>query len=142
MSKKTVRVLITVLVLGGAFATLVATSLRENVEYFKHVDEVMPAAADWYGKPLRLHGFVVEGSIGKRPDSRDYRFNVKHGESIVQASYSGIVPDTFKDGAEVVMQGRLSPEGFQVEPSGITAKCPSKYEESTAPNLVSGGMAQ
>lgn len=134
MSKKLVRVLATVLVLGGAFATLLYTSLRDNAEYFKHVDEVMPVAAEWYGKPLRLHGFVVEGSIMK--NSREYRFDVQHGEAIVRASYVGIVPDTFRDGAEVVMQGRLTSDGFAVEPAGITAKCPSKYEESTAPVIT------
>ena len=44
------------------------------------------------------------------------------------ASYTGIVPDTFKDEAEVVLKGTLSPDGFTVEPNGVMAKCPSKYE--------------
>ena len=48
------------------------------------------------------------------------------------ATYTGIVPDTFKDGAEVVLTGRLGPDGFQVEPNGVTAKCPSKYEADRA----------
>jgi cytochrome c-type biogenesis protein CcmE len=128
MSKKVIRILATVVILGGAFITVLATSLRENAQYYKHVDEVMPQAANWYGKPLQLHGFVDEGSIMKRPNSLDYRFKVKNGDSIVLASYTGVVPDTFKDGAEVVIKGRLSESGFQVEPNGVTAKCPSKYE--------------
>ncbi len=49
---------------------------------------------------------------------------------MVRASYSGVVPDTFKDGAEVVLKGRLSGDGFEVEPNGVMAKCPSKYESS------------
>ena len=48
----------------------------------------------------------------------------------VQASYTGVVPDTFKDGAEVVLKGRLGPHGFVVEPDGVMAKCPSKYDAS------------
>ena len=46
------------------------------------------------------------------------------------ASYTGILPDTFKDEAEVVLKGRLTTDGhFAVEPNGVMAKCPSKYEE-------------
>ena len=44
------------------------------------------------------------------------------------ASYTGIVPDTFKDGSEVVLKGHLEPDGFAVEPNGVMAKCPSKYD--------------
>jgi cytochrome c-type biogenesis protein CcmE len=40
------------------------------------------------------------------------------------------VPDTFKDGAEVVLKGRLGPDGFDVEANGVMAKCPSKYDAS------------
>lgn len=136
MSMKAVRVLVTVLILGGAFITLLATSMRENVQFYKHVDEVMPVAADWYGKTLKLQGNVVPGSINRSTtDALSYRFEVKHGESVVTAYYKGLVPDNFADNAEVVVTGRLSAVGFQVEPDGIMAKCPSKYEASTAPNL-------
>jgi cytochrome c-type biogenesis protein CcmE len=129
MSKKTVRVLATVVILGGAFITVLATSMRENAQFYKHVDEVMPQAADWYDTGLQLHGFVVDGSIKKRPNSLDYRFEVKYGDSAVLAHYTGVVPDTFKDGAEVVLTGRLGQDGFKVQPNdGIMAKCPSKYE--------------
>jgi len=46
---------------------------------------------------------------------------------VFKASYRGVVPDTFKEGAEVVLTGRLSPHGFDVDPNGVIAKCPSKY---------------
>jgi len=128
MSKKMIRVLITVVVLGGAFATLLATTMRENAQYYKHVDEVMPVAANWYGKGLQLHGYVVDGSIARRPNTLDYQFKVKNGDSVVLASYTGVVPDTFKDGAEVVLKGKLATDGFHVESNGVMAKCPSKYQ--------------
>jgi cytochrome c-type biogenesis protein CcmE len=138
MPKKTIRVLATVLILGGAFVTLLATSMRENVQFYKHVDEVMPVADQWYGKTLKLQGTVVPGSIARKDSSLDYRFAVKHGESVVTAYYSGVVPDNFADNAEVVVTGRLSQAGFQVESDGVMAKCPSKYEASTAPDLNQG----
>ena len=80
----------------------------------------------WYGKSMNLHGFVVDNSIEKRPNSLDYRFRVKNGDAVVLATYSGIVPDTFKDGAEVVLTGRLGPSGFHTDE--VMAKCPSKYD--------------
>ncbi len=47
-------------------------------------------------------------------------------------TYTGVVPDTFKDGAEVVLNGRLTQAGFQVDRNGVMAKCPSKYEAAPA----------
>jgi cytochrome c-type biogenesis protein CcmE len=144
MSKKAIRILATVVILGGAFITVLATSMRENTQYYKHVDEVMPQAAAWYDKGLQLHGFVVDGSIMKRPNTLDYQFKVKNGESEVLARYTGVVPDTFKDGAEVVLKGRLSAAGFAVEPNGVMAKCPSKYEAGAqaSTNVPMTGVAR
>ena len=48
---------------------------------------------------------------------------------MINAAYTGIVPDTFQDGSEVVISGELDPHGgFTVSPNGVMAKCPSKYE--------------
>ena len=127
MSKKSTRLVISGAVLASAFGLLLATTLREAAEYSKDVDQVMPVAEEWYGKPLQLHGFVVEESIMKRPNTLDYRFKVKNGDAVVLASYTGVVPDTFKDGAEVILKGRLHQDGFDVAPGGVVAKCPSKY---------------
>src|SRR5689334_3515635 len=109
-----VRVAISAGVLVGAACLLFWLTLRSDAQYYKHVDEVMVSPAQWYGKPLQLHGFAAD--VKKSVNSLDYRFIVKNGEYSVQASYTGVVPDTFKDGSEVVVKGKLSPEGFRVEP--------------------------
>lgn len=127
-----------VLKLGGtaavlilAFAGLFWSTLREGTEYYKHVDEVMTQRDAWEGKHLQLHGFVVRDSILKNPRSLEYRFKIQNNGSVVDASYTGVVPDTFKDDSEVVLKGRLAADGFHVEPNGVMAKCPSKYEAKT-----------
>jgi len=127
MSAKTLKIGTTFLVLGLAFAGLMYSTLSEGTEYYKHVDEVMANPAQWEGKRLQLHGFVVDKSILRRPDTLDYKFQVQSNGKVVPVRYSGVVPDTFKDGAEVVLKGRLGPDGFTVEPNGVMAKCPSKY---------------
>ena len=124
MSKNTLRALFSAVVIGGALTLLLAMTVREGAAYYKHVDEVMVSPDQWYGKPLKLHGFVAK--LEKRTDSLEYRFNVTQGDYTVAATYTGIVPDTFKEGSEVVLTGRLSAQGFRADE--IMAKCPSKYD--------------
>ena len=128
MTHRYVKIGVTSVVLVLAFAGLLWSTLRDGTEYYKHVDEVMTNPQEWEGKRLQLHGFVVPGSILRRPDTLDYKFKVHNKGSVVEASYTGIVPDTFKDEAEVVLKGRLSPDGFHTASNGVMAKCPSKYE--------------
>jgi cytochrome c-type biogenesis protein CcmE len=124
-SKRAARVAISAMVLVGALGLLFAMTVRDGVQYYKHVDEVTTNPQAWYGKGLQLHGFAK--SIKVRPSTLDYKFEVQNNGQVIEASYTGVVPDTFKDGAEVVLKGRLGPNGFVVEHDGVMAKCPSKY---------------
>jgi len=128
MRHKVLKIALTAAVLVLALSGLLWSTLSEGTEYYKHVDEVMANPAAWQGKRLQLHGFVVRDSILRRRDSFDYRFQVRSNGKIVAAQYTGIVPDTFADDAEVVLKGTLQADGFHVAPNGVLAKCPSKYE--------------
>jgi len=128
MKSKPIKIAATAVVLALAFLGLLYSTLRDGTQYYKHVDEVMADPGAWHGKKLQLHGYVVDKSILQKPDTLQYRFQVQSNGAVVQASYTGIVPDTFKGGAEVVLNGHLSPAGFAVDPNGVMAKCPSKYE--------------
>lgn len=132
MKAKPIKIAATAVILVVAFAGLLYSTLNEGTEYYKHVDEVMTNPTAWEGKRLQLHGFVVDDSILRRPDTLDYLFKVHSNGSVVTARYTGVVPDTFKNGAEVVLKGRLGPEGFKVDPNGVMAKCPSKYQAAGA----------
>jgi cytochrome c-type biogenesis protein CcmE len=136
MRHRYIKIGVTVLVLGLAFGGLLWATMRDGAEYFKHVDEVMASPTSWEGKRLQLHGYVVSNSIlvkmgGSTPE---YKFKVHHNGQVIDATYKGVVPDTFKDTpgmeAEVVLKGRLTDAGFHVDPNGVMAKCPSKYEEA------------
>jgi cytochrome c-type biogenesis protein CcmE len=138
MKYKAVKIGLTSLVLAMTFGGLLYTTMAEGTEYYKHVDEVMTQPEPWYGKKLQMHGFVVPDSIKRRPDSLDYIFQVQSNGHVVNASYTGVVPDTFKSDSEVVLKGVLTAEGFKTQPNGVMAKCPSKYEAkptgATAPS--------
>ena len=140
MRAKSAKIGATLAAITLALAGLMYTTLSEGTEYYKHVDEVMAEPTAWQGKRVQLHGFVVDKSIERRPDTLEYRFRIESKGKVVQAQYTGIVPDTFKHGSEVVLKGTLGPEGFSVAPGGVMAKCPSKYEptKGIAPG-TSGG---
>ena len=82
----------------------------------------------WHGKRLQLHGYVVDKSIFVKPDTLDYRFEI-------QNNGQGRAGELHRRRARHVQgrlrgraQGQLDPDGFAVEPNGVMAKCPSKYE--------------
>jgi cytochrome c-type biogenesis protein CcmE len=124
MSHKAAKIGLTGLVLALAFGVLLYSTLGESAQYYKHVEEVMVQPDAWYGKPLQIHGYAK--NVTRKRDSLEYRFEMHSKGQVVHASYTGIVPDTFKNDAEVVLQGTLAPDGFYA--TGMTAKCPSKYE--------------
>ena len=138
MKHKVVKIGLTVVVLVLALAGLLWSTLREGTEYYKHVDEVMLNPEAWQGKRLQLHGFVVRDSILRKRDSFEYRFQVQSKGRALAAYYTGIVPDTFADDAEVVLKGTLAADGFHVAPNGIMAKCPSKYEPNKGATSAPG----
>jgi cytochrome c-type biogenesis protein CcmE len=128
MKHKAVKIGLTSLVLALAFGGLLYSTLAEGTEYYKHVDEVMGQPGEWYGKKLQLHGYIVPNSVFVNKRTLEYRFKVHSNGQTVDARYTGVVPDTFKDDAEVVLKGTLAQDGFTVASNGVMAKCPSKYE--------------
>ncbi len=128
MSHKAIKIGITALVLVTAFSALLFTTLQDNLQYYKYVDEVAEKQQEWEGKTLQVHGYVVPGSVRGTADRLNWKFDLHRNGKVISASYSGLTPDTFKDDAEVVLTGRFTPEGFHA--TDMTAKCPSKYEEA------------
>src|SRR5687767_14158071 len=134
MSHKATKVGLTGLVLASAFGVLMYTTLGESAQYYKYVNEVMAEPDAWYGHPLQVHGYARD--IRRKRDSLEYTFEVHREGQVIHATYTGIVPDTFQNESEVVLQGTLAADGAWRDGSvahvfnatGMTAKCPSKYE--------------
>ncbi len=128
MSHKAIKIGLTALVLVTAFSALLFTTMQDNLQYYKYVDEVVAAPQEWQGKTLQVHGNVVPDSIKRKRESLDYEFDLHRNGKVMRAYFSGPTPDNFKDNAEVVLTGQFSPRGFDA--TEMTAKCPSKYEEA------------
>ena len=104
--------------------------------YYTNLEELRASGETNVG--ARVHGFVVEGSIERDVSAKVVRFRVRStqestgrsGEDALPVVYSSLeTPDLFKDGAEVVVEGRLAGSGRGTfEATHIMAKCPSKFE--------------
>jgi cytochrome c-type biogenesis protein CcmE len=124
-------------VVGGVVAYMLSTTLTESLEYFHPADVVIVKGDTLVGQRIRMGGHVVKGSIFQKPGTLLYQFEVtplaamaKHPEALgksITVRYDGVVPDTFKDDAEVVVTGKLGPDHVFVA-TDLLAKCPSKYE--------------
>lgn len=118
-------------VLFGLAAVLLNTS---GWEYYKHVDEVLAAPAQWQNKRLQLFGFVTPGTLVKTFDTHKqqlrYTFQVENCQQRVTVDLLGMVPDNFKEGAEVVVKGKLDRNASLIKATEVITKCPSKYEEN------------
>jgi cytochrome c-type biogenesis protein CcmE len=98
-------------------------------------------AAGEPGQPARVHGFVVPGSIERDVEGKQVSFRVQEtaphaggsAEGALPVVYASLeTPDLFKDGAEVVVEGRLSGPAGTFHATNVLAKCPSKFEGQQA----------
>jgi cytochrome c-type biogenesis protein CcmE len=142
-----IKIVATVVAVLVPVGFVLKASMKEGAEYYKHVDEVMGNVGEWQGKKLQVHGHVVDGSIEQAKGTLLYRFKIEsrapRAPAVITAKYTGLVPDTFKSGAEVVAKGTLTADNqLDVIPDGIMAKCPSKYEaDKNAPVKVEAEKA-
>jgi cytochrome c-type biogenesis protein CcmE len=64
------------------------------------------------GKAFRIGGMVETGSVVRANDGLTVQFNVTDTAKVVPVTFTGILPDLFKEGKGVVAQGRLGPDGM------------------------------
>ena len=98
-----------VAVLGVAVA-LVLNAFQSNLVFFFTPTQVAQKEAP-QGRPFRIGGLVENGSIKRIPNSVDVTFVVTDTAQRVPVTYSGLLPDLFKEGKGVVAQGSLGPDG-------------------------------
>jgi cytochrome c-type biogenesis protein CcmE len=115
------------LVLVGAFGFLGFNAFKSASIYYLTPSELVAKGEDIYNDDVRLSGIVVAGTVESHADNV-FQFTVTDDEgAMIPVVYTGAVPDTFQEGADVVVEGRLTPRGV-FEADRLLAKCPSKYE--------------
>ncbi|MFW6324087.1 MAG: cytochrome c maturation protein CcmE [Desulfovibrionales bacterium] len=115
------------LVVAGA-AFLVFTGLKEESVYFVEVSEALAMENDELGH-ARLFG-MVDKEFVLHSSSLGVSFALKDKQDpskAIPVVYTGSVPDTFKAGVEVIVEGSMKEDSFLA--STLMTKCPSKYEK-------------
>ncbi|MBM3727608.1 MAG: cytochrome c maturation protein CcmE [Acidobacteria bacterium] len=111
----------------GTLGWLAADGVNQSKTYYSTISEVGQMGKDAQERRLRVGGDVAEGSIQRL--GREVHFTLMQDSLRMKVVYAGIdpLPDTFRDGAQALVDGRMDSAGtFHAQK--IQAKCASKYE--------------
>lgn len=109
----------------GIAGALALSAFRSNVTFFFDPTQVSQGEVK-AGERFRLGGMVTQGSVKRMPGSLEVRFVVTDFKHDVPVSYTGVLPDLFREGTGVVAHGRMSPNGTFVADE-VLAKHDEKY---------------
>ncbi|MDH5324608.1 MAG: cytochrome c maturation protein CcmE [Gammaproteobacteria bacterium] len=108
----------------GLVLTLLVKVFNENLMFFHSPSEVAQNKVP-LNKEFRLGGLVEEGSVKREDDGLTVHFRVTDNAQTVQVTYTGILPDLFREGQGVIAQGKLSNGVFNA--SEVLAKHDETY---------------
>ena len=92
------------------------------------VPELQAQTQDLRGAALRVAGKVTADPIHWDVQQLSLAFTMGEGEARIPVRYKGVKPDMFQAGAEVIVEGRIGPDGV-LQADNLMTSCPSKYEE-------------
>lgn len=108
--KKRIYLVLTSMTILVLAVGLVLTALQDSISLFLDPSELASRdLAD--GERVRLGGLVVEDSFTKAEDGLTYHFDVTDGAETVSVVYKGALPDLFREGQGVVLEGEVNNVG-------------------------------
>ena len=117
----------------GTATALALTAFEDNLVFFYSPSDI---AAQHVGeRSFRLGGLVEENSVKRLPDGLTIEFRVTDTAQTVPVTYSGIVPDLFREGQGVVAEGRMRPDGVFVAREVL-----AKHDENYMPPEVADAL--
>ena len=136
MTPRRKRLFIVLAILAGVSvaAVLVLQSFRENMMLFYDPSQVV-AGEPPAGRAFRLGGMVTEGSVKREPGSLEVRFVVTDFKHSVPVSYTGVLPDLFRDGQGIIAHGRLGANGLFIADEVL-----AKHDENYMPPEVAESL--
>jgi cytochrome c-type biogenesis protein CcmE len=128
-------VLVGLIVLGvGAATAFALTAFQDNLLYYYPPSDVTAGKAP-ADRVFRLGGMVEVGSLQREKGSMEVRFIVTDFQNDVTVSYSGVLPDLFRDGQGVIARGQLRPDGVFVAHEVL-----AKHDENYMPPEVAESL--
>ncbi|OVZ85768.1 cytochrome c biogenesis protein CcmE [Yersinia frederiksenii] len=133
---------IVVLIGIGLTVTLVLYALRSNIDLFYTPGEILQGKGERHEKPeigqrLRIGGMVVPGSVKRDDKTLEMSFKVYDARGAVTVTYTGILPDLFREGQGVVAQGVFA-AGNTINAKEVLAK----HDENYTPPEVKEAMKE
>tara|TARA_R110000868_G_scaffold778_8_gene5712 strand:+ start:1107 stop:1577 length:471 start_codon:yes stop_codon:yes gene_type:complete len=130
---------LTVVFLGGLMlataAALVLTAFEDNIVFFHTPTDIATRADLPKDRRLRIGGLVREESWTKAADGLTHKFAVTDLTHDIRVAYKGIIPDLFREGQGVVVEGRLLPDGsFRAD------EVLAKHDENYMPPEVAAAL--
>jgi cytochrome c-type biogenesis protein CcmE len=127
MSRRRVTIFVVFTVVIGTIGYLIMSGFNDTtVAYYQKVDELKALGVSAEGKSFRVSGQVVAGTVERAADGLSMTFTIDELGNTMDVRYRGIIPDTFKEGVGVLLEGRFVNGRF--EATNIMTKCASKYE--------------
>ena len=125
-------------ILGGltflaAAAGLTFYALGQKASYFYMPGDLATAHVE-PGQRIRLGGLVEEGTI-RRGQGATVAFSVTDKQNSVKVTYTGILPDLFREDQGVITEGTFGPDGVFVADSVL-----AKHDERYMPRKVADGL--
>ena len=128
-------VLVGLIVLGMAGAvTLALTAFQENLLYYYTPSDVTAGKAP-SDRVFRVGGMVTEGSFQRAPGSLEARFVLTDYAQNVTVSYTGVLPDLFREGQGIIARGKLGQEGMFIAEEVL-----AKHDENYMPPEVAESL--
>jgi cytochrome c-type biogenesis protein CcmE len=104
---------------------LVYTSFSASTEAREPSEVLASGSSETYD----LTGKVIPGTIERTDSEMTFNLSDRDGESSLPVTYTGTVPDPFRDGREVIVTGKLEDGTFVAEHDSLITKCPSKFQD-------------
>ncbi len=149
MGRKGVQFTFGLIIIAGGLVALAGVSFKQNLVYYITVGEFLDRKGSLPPQGFRVNGNVVKGSVQRAGEGISVTFAITDGARSMPVVYARELPDTFKDGAEVVVEGTADAKGT-FHARTLLAKCPSKYEKMgtehpegvpmTSPGGADGGI--
>lgn len=127
MSKKKMKFFMGGVLILGLIAYLAYAGLKDTMMYYFTVSELLSRGDSIYGAGVRLGGKVADGTVEWNPKTLQLKFVIGDGAKRLPVQYQGVVPDIFKEGIDVVVEGKYNSDGVFYAKT-LLAKCPSKFE--------------
>ena len=132
--KKRLAVVGLIVLSVGAAATVAITALQDNMLFFISPSDVhaqtLPA-----DRHFRLGGLVSEGSVSRDPHSLLVSFQVTDGAHEIPVTFTGILPDLFREGQGVIAHGNIGPDGVFHAREVL-----ARHDETYMPNEVARAL--